>query len=100
VLGSKGLRPADVGEEAAKELLRGLDAGGCVDEWLQDQIIIFMALAQGRSELRCGKGDLTLHTQTAMWIAEQLTTAKFDIEKETSGHNVIRCEGIGYSANE
>lgn len=31
-VGRKGLDPAKVGEEAAIELMRGLDGGGCVDE--------------------------------------------------------------------
>ncbi|KAG5637856.1 hypothetical protein H0H81_002895 [Sphagnurus paluster] len=77
-VGRKGLDPHDVGAEAAAELLRGLEAGGCVDEvrrlcsalsgadsaqWLQDQLVIFMALAEGTSEIRCGKGGLSLHTQ-------------------------------------
>jgi RNA 3'-terminal phosphate cyclase (ATP) len=31
-VGRKGLDPAKVGEEAAMELTRGLDCGGCVDE--------------------------------------------------------------------
>ncbi|GLB35179.1 putative RNA 3'-terminal phosphate cyclase (RTC), insert domain [Lyophyllum shimeji] len=97
-VGRKGTDPHKVGEEAAEELLRGLRSGGCVDEWLQDQIIIFMALAEGRSEVRCGKGGLTLHTQTAIWVAEQMTDAKFEVEEEPSGHTVIRCQGIGYTA--
>lgn len=62
-LGKKGADAVKVGEEAAEELVKGLDAGGCVDEWLQDQIIIFMALAEGKSEVRCGKGGLSLHTK-------------------------------------
>lgn len=78
-VGRKGLAPEEVGREAAEELLRGLNAGGCVDEvtsriisyqswlirfqWLQDQIIIFMALAEGKSEVRCGQGGLALHTK-------------------------------------
>ena len=80
-VGKKGVDPANVGEEAAMELMRGLDGGGCVDEvchfcshrnihricklsqWLQDQIIIFMALAEGVSQVRCGLGGLSLHTQ-------------------------------------
>ncbi|KAG6910912.1 hypothetical protein DXG01_006595 [Tephrocybe rancida] len=95
-VGNKRVEPAKIGEEAAQELLRGLQADGCVDEWLQDQIIIFMALADGKSEIRCGKGGLALHTQTAIWVAEQLTDAKFEVEEEASGHTVIRCEGIAY----
>ncbi|KAJ6606612.1 RNA 3'-terminal phosphate cyclase domain-containing protein [Mycena vulgaris] len=76
-----------VGEEAANELIKGLEAGGCVDEWLEDQIIILMALAEGTSEVR-----------TAIWVAEQLTDAKFDITVEETGHTIIRCKGIGYTA--
>ncbi|KAG6820793.1 hypothetical protein H0H93_011558 [Arthromyces matolae] len=96
-VGSKGITPFDVGQQAALELISGLRAGGCVDEWLQDQIIIFMALADGKSEIRCGKGGLALHTKTAIWVAEQFTDAKFDIEEEPSGHTIIRCQGIAYS---
>jgi len=97
-VGSKGLDPQNAGEQAADELLRGLNEGGCVDEWLQDQIIIFMALADGKSEVRCGTGGLTLHTRTAIWLAQELTDAKFEIEDEPSGTVVIRCQGIGYTA--
>jgi RNA 3'-terminal phosphate cyclase (ATP) len=64
-VGRKGTDAITVGEEAADELIKGLEAGGCVDEWLEDQIIIFMALAQGTSEVRCGKNGLTLHTKWA-----------------------------------
>ncbi|KAJ2937059.1 hypothetical protein H1R20_g43, partial [Candolleomyces eurysporus] len=62
-VGRKGLNPAAVGKEAAQLLIKGLDNGGCVDEWLQDQIIIFMALAEGTSEVNCGRDELELHTQ-------------------------------------
>lgn len=62
-VGSKQKDAVGVGEEAANELIKGLEAGGCVDEWLEDQIIIFMALAEGTSEVKCGKHGLTLHTQ-------------------------------------
>ncbi|KAJ6513780.1 RNA 3'-terminal phosphate cyclase domain-containing protein [Mycena vitilis] len=96
-VGNKKKDAAAVGEEAADELIKGLEAGGCVDEWLEDQIIIFMALAFGTSAVRCGKDGLTLHTKTAIWVAEQLTDAKFDITVEDSGHTIIRCKGIGYT---
>ncbi|KAF9532406.1 RNA 3'-terminal phosphate cyclase [Crepidotus variabilis] len=97
-IGSKNIDPEKVGEEAANELLKALDNQGCVDEHLQDQIIMFMALAEGKSEVRCGKDGLALHTKTAIWLAEQLTDAKFDIEEESEGTVVIRCDGIGYTS--
>ncbi|KIK63775.1 hypothetical protein GYMLUDRAFT_71893 [Collybiopsis luxurians FD-317 M1] len=94
-VGRKGIDATDLGVRAAQDLLRGLDAGGCVDEWLEDQIIIFMALADGLSEILTAR-QLQLHTRTAIWVAEQLTEAKFSTEELESGHTIIRCQGIGY----
>lgn len=61
-LGSKGTSAATVGREAADGLIKAIKGGGCVDEYLQDQIIIFLALAKGRSTVKTGL-PLTLHTQ-------------------------------------
>ncbi|KAI0362748.1 RNA 3'-terminal phosphate cyclase [Trametes cingulata] len=92
-LGRKGTEPARVGREAARELVANLAHGGCVDEYMQDQIIIFLALAQGKSRVRTG--PLTLHTRTAIWVAEQLSDAKFHVE-ESDNSAIIECEGVGY----
>ena len=78
-LSSPKKKARDVGREAAHELLQTLDDGGCVDEWLQDQLILFMALAEGESEMVTG--SLTLHTQTAIWIAQELSGAEFDVTR-------------------
>eukprot|EP00475_Leptophrys_vorax_P017144 TRINITY_DN2369_c0_g1_i2.p1 TRINITY_DN2369_c0_g1~~TRINITY_DN2369_c0_g1_i2.p1 ORF type:complete len:157 (-),score=43.05 TRINITY_DN2369_c0_g1_i2:76-546(-) len=101
--------PRKVGEEAAKELIRAWKEGGCVDEWLQDQLIIYMALAEGRSEFL--SGPVSLHTKTAIYCAEQLTSAKFSItpvssnqededddekKKQDSTTNLIVCEAMGF----
>ncbi|ETO20645.1 hypothetical protein RFI_16570 [Reticulomyxa filosa] len=62
---------AQIGESAAHDLLEDLIYSGencCVDRYLQDQLIIFAALAQGKSELKCG--TLELHTKTAIHFAE------------------------------
>ena len=61
-LGSKGTDAGSVGKDAADELIRAIEGGGCVDEYLQDQIIIFLALAKGKSSVKTGL-PLTLHTQ-------------------------------------
>ncbi len=47
-LAEKGMKAEDVGRVAAESLLEALATGGCVDEWLQDQLVVFMALASGR----------------------------------------------------
>ncbi|XP_041791714.1 RNA 3'-terminal phosphate cyclase [Chelmon rostratus] len=97
-LGKKGVYADKIGIEAAEMLLRNIRHNGCVDEFLQDQLIIFMALAKGTSRIRTGA--VTLHTQTAIHIAEQLTQAKFTITKcedELSSNVtfIIECEGSG-----
>jgi len=40
---------------------------------------------------------LSLHTKTAIWLAQQLTDASFEVE-ESLGHTIIRCQGIGYTS--
>ena len=43
---------SQVGRQAAEYLLVGLASGGCTDQWLQDQLVIFMALAQASTTTR------------------------------------------------
>lgn len=107
-LGSPKTSPEQVGTDAASELCSTLTDGGCVDEYLQDQLIIYMALAQGKSEIITG--SLTLHTRTAIWTAEQCCDARFHVERRDdkedatpdaqgriSGRYRISCIGIGYA---
>ncbi|XP_013790831.1 RNA 3'-terminal phosphate cyclase-like isoform X1 [Limulus polyphemus] len=93
-LGRKGESAEKVGEAAAKELLDDLNCGGCVDHHLQDQLIIFMALAKGESRIKTG--PVTLHTETAIYVVQLLTEAKFNLVKDEV-HNscIIECQGIG-----
>ena len=79
--------------EVSKKVVEGLDAelkkGGLVDEYLQDQLVIFQALAQGKTIIPgCAEslasdrthtdkthepfGEGSLHTTTARWVVSQL----------------------------
>lgn len=59
---------------------------------LQDQLIIFMALAEGTSTLTCGPPEL--HTRTAAVIAEKLTHARFEFKQPDSDKMcTITCHG-------
>ncbi|KAK7502271.1 hypothetical protein BaRGS_00006635 [Batillaria attramentaria] len=92
-LGKKGVPAEKVGADAAQMLIDNMKHGGCVDEYLQDQLILLMALARGKSRVLCG--PITLHTETAIHVAKLLTQAKFNREKLSDMSNIIECEGIG-----
>jgi len=68
---NRRIPPSKAGSIAAKSLLENLAHGGCVDNYLQDQLIIFMALANVPCAMKTG--PLTLHTRTAIWLASKLT---------------------------
>lgn len=70
-LGKRDEKPEETGKKAAEELLSAVKEGACVDSHAQDQVIVFMALAGGRSRIKMG--ELTLHTKTAIYVTEQLT---------------------------
>ncbi|PSN31248.1 RNA 3'-terminal phosphate cyclase, partial [Blattella germanica] len=92
-LGRRELKAEQVGQNAADELLQSINCGACVDSYSQDQMIIFMAIAHGKSRVKCG--PVTLHTKTAIHVAEELTEAKFNIINEGPESYIIECEGIG-----
>eukprot|EP00112_Aurelia_sp_Birch-Aquarium-sp1_P011250 Seg2366.4 transcript_id=Seg2366.4/GoldUCD/mRNA.D3Y31 product="RNA 3'-terminal phosphate cyclase" protein_id=Seg2366.4/GoldUCD/D3Y31 len=98
-LGKKGLPAEQVGTGAAEMLLRSISNEACVDEYLQDQMILLMALASGKSAIQCG--PITLHTETAIHIAETLAAATFTTRQlkargKDQGTFLIECNGIGF----
>ena len=66
----------------------------CVDMHMQDQLIIFMALCEGKSEILCG--PLELHTESAIQYMQDLTGATFTTTCNDDGTVLIECEGIGF----
>jgi RNA 3'-terminal phosphate cyclase (ATP) len=92
-LGKKGVTAEAVGLEAAQQLIEDLGHEACVDQFMQDQLIIFMGLANGISRIKTG--PLTLHTKTAIHYTQLITGAKFEVKTVNSG-NIIECTGIGY----
>ena len=94
-VGSSKVSSEETGRKAAEELLEAVECGGCVDKFIQDQMIIFMALAGGESKLVTG--PLTLHTETAIHIATMMTGATFKIEScENNRAWMVTCQGVGY----
>lgn len=87
----------EIGRVAARELITDWNStkNGCTDRWLQDQLVLFMALAKGKS--RMATCSMELHTETAIYIAELLTGVKFDVSTSNDGTVFIECEGMAYN---
>ncbi len=73
------VEPKDVVDEAIAMLMENWEAGGCCDEFLADQLVVFMAYASGPSRLICnGRTAISsLHLQTAVYFTELLTGVQF-----------------------
>nr|PNR42476.1 hypothetical protein PHYPA_017306 [Physcomitrium patens] len=79
---------------AVSDLGKQLEDGDCTDEYLQDQLIIFMALADGVSEIVTG--PVTDHTKHALHYAQIMIDAKFEVTPQDGGKNLIGYVGIGH----
>lgn len=97
-LGEKKVDGYELGSSAAKKLLQSITNKNCIDENIQDQLIIYMALAQGYSEILTG--TLTNHTLTAIYVAEKMTGTQFKIDNIDDKHVSISCNGISYQNND
>ncbi|PVH86282.1 RNA 3'-terminal phosphate cyclase [Cadophora sp. DSE1049] len=99
----------EIAQKVVDELDAELRKGGVVDEYLQDQLIVFQALAGGKSSIprtsealsskrdRIDRtdepfGDGSLHTTTARWVTSQLLPRVRWID----GGRI--CKGAGWKA--
>lgn len=80
-------------DNTLESLFADYKIGACVDEHLQDQLIIYCALAKGVSKLRTC--SLSLHTETAIYYAKLFTGVKIKTVKDGDTW-IIECEGVGY----
>ncbi len=109
----KGKSIDDIATKIAQKVVDELDVeirkGGCVDEYLQDQLVVFQALSKGRSVIfdSSNEGDAdsdasfdrtdepfgngSLHTRTAKWVVSQLLPQVKWLDKGRI------CEGVGYT---
>ncbi|XP_012350923.1 RNA 3'-terminal phosphate cyclase isoform X1 [Apis florea] len=102
-LGSGRQEQIAPGIQAANEILDTILARSCVDDYAQDQLIIFMALAKGTSRINLGSKKLTCHTETVIKVAE-LMLAQFNLhfnlcENSNDGDNIsysLECKGCEY----
>ena len=81
-IGELGKRAENVGEECALDLIKSIESGAALDRWMSDQIIPFLALAKGHSEIKVG--EITDHCGTNMLVTEQILGMKFDINERNN----------------
>ncbi|MBA7593252.1 RNA 3'-terminal phosphate cyclase [subsurface metagenome] len=94
-LGKRG-KPADqVGREAAETLIKQLQTGRAVDRHLTDQLVPYLALAEGESEIT--SAELTSHALTNIALVEQILGLRFKVEGELKQPGRIRVEGLGHT---
>ncbi|UCH00325.1 MAG: RNA 3'-phosphate cyclase, partial [Deltaproteobacteria bacterium] len=90
-LGKKGKRAEEVADDACSQFIKFLDSKGVIDIHLADQLVPYMALAQGRSTVITE--GITEHLLTNIWVVERFLPLKFDVEEETGK---IGVDGIGF----
>lgn len=68
----------ELAERVAWDVYREWSSGAFVDEFLRDQLVVFQALAKGKSRVWGGLGDdgevreASLHAKTAEWVVEEM----------------------------
>jgi RNA 3'-terminal phosphate cyclase (ATP) len=93
-LGAIGKRSEQVADEAAGAFLRFWNLPGALDHHLADQIVLFMAVAKGESEVVLS--EMTEHLKTNIWVVEQFLPVKFDLPGDSVGHRImLRVHGAG-----
>ncbi len=90
-LGEKGTPAEKIAESICETALRHLRTQVQVEPHLCDQLLIWMSLASGVSEIRTS--ELTLHSLTCMEIARKLLGVEFDVQGKLGEAATIRCKG-------
>ena len=90
-LGRRGKWAEAVADDACDELFRFLDSSGVVDQHLADQLVLYMALARGRSTVITE--SVTDHLKTNIWVIEQFAPVAFGTDTDTGK---IEVAGVGF----
>ncbi|MCX6821515.1 MAG: RNA 3'-terminal phosphate cyclase [Candidatus Aenigmarchaeota archaeon] len=89
-LGEMGLKAEVVGQRAAEGFLKSLNSRASLDKFMADQILVFLALAKGKSQVKVE--EITEHCRTNIQVIEEILPIEFEIDKEKKE---ISVEGIG-----
>ncbi len=93
-IGIRGKRAESVGAEAAEALLSYVNDDGCLDPHLSDQIVLYLALAAGRSVFTTTR--ITSHLVTNMEVIKGFLDAGYEVEGEPGSPGKVSVTGVGY----
>ncbi|MDD1773125.1 MAG: RNA 3'-terminal phosphate cyclase [Methanomassiliicoccales archaeon] len=79
VLGAKGVRSETLGENCALDLAETVHSGATVDEHMLDQVLPYMALAEGNSVVLAD--EMTAHAGTNISVIEKFLGKRFSVEE-------------------
>ena len=78
-LGERGVRAETLGESCADDIVESVESGGAVDEHMLDQILPYIAVADGASTVVAE--SLTEHARTNMLVIEQMLGRSFSVDE-------------------
>ncbi len=73
----RGIRAEELGDAVGRSLAADLVAGVTLDLHASDQLLVYLALAGGRSLFKTHR--LSSHARTAMWLIEQFLPVRFQV---------------------
>lgn len=93
-LGELGKPAEKVADEAIDSFAEYWRTDAPVDKHLADQLVLFMALADGKSVIKTSA--LTQHTLTHIWLIEQFLPVRFEVQGSLGEQATIRVEGLSF----
>lgn len=87
-LGERGKRAEKVAEEACEDFVDFVRSNAAVDPHLADQLIPYLALAQGASTFTVSK--VTKHLLTNIWVVKQFLQTEIRVEGEEGREGTVR----------
>jgi RNA 3'-terminal phosphate cyclase (ATP) len=93
-LGARGKSSEQVADEAFEKLIHHLESDAALDPHLADQLIIYCALATGRSFFTTS--EISNHLLTNKWVVEQFLPQKIAVKGAQGGRGEVEVIGGQY----
>jgi RNA 3'-terminal phosphate cyclase len=82
IIGEKGMSAEQIGKNAVSQLVEEINSGANIDTFAIDQLLPYMAIADGTSV--CCIRYLSSHTETAMWLLKKFLDVEFQMTKQNN----------------